>query len=254
MLSSKRPVRVVEDGLSLQTKHGTISYSLKRSSRRRSVAVSVDETASVTVFSPLLVNQERIIRFLHEKAEWILGHVQKTSQVRQNFRKSFESGDEYFFLGRKYQIKIIECGIQRSSIEFNGMHWTINLPSGLNEQDKKRLVKTRLEDWFIKQAKEILGGRLFKESKRIGVAPKQVEVRTQKRVWGNCDIGKERIHLNWQIIQAPVEVIDYVIVHELCHLIEPNHSKRFWHQVRKFMPDFETHKKWLKDYHWEMML
>jgi predicted metal-dependent hydrolase len=254
MRSSKRASRVVEEGLSLQTKHGTISYRLKKSSFRRSMAISINENAAVTVSTPIALNQERMINFIHEKAEWILAKVNEIKITRTTTSKNFLTGGAFLFLGEKYPLQLTERGVERSKIEFDGEKWRVYLPAGLDEQEKERLVRKRLEDWYKKQAREILGGRLFQQTKIVGVAPKIIDIRTQKRVWGNCNFQQERIHLNWQLILAPLEVIDYVIVHELCHLIEPNHSHRFWKCVRKFNPDFERHKKWLKDHHWEIIL
>ena len=108
--------------------------------------------------------------------------------------------------------------------------------------------------WYRRQAEEILGSRLFHYARLIGVEPKKIAVRTQKRLWGNCDYRTRTIHLNWQIVLAPLEVMDYVVVHELCHLIVPNHSKRFWQRVEKTMPDFKKHKQWLKDHAVDMVV
>jgi hypothetical protein len=88
----------------------------------------------------------------------------------------------------------------------------------------------------------------------MGVEPKKIAVRTQKRLWGCCDYHTQTIHLNWQIILSPIRVIDYVVVHELCHLTVPNHSKRFWKKVEKIIPDFKRHKQWLAVNHIDMVL
>lgn len=254
MKSSRRATRGVEEGLTLQTKFGSIDYDLKRSSRRRTIAVSINESAAISVASPMKVPPERIIQFLNDKAEWIITKAREMRAVRLKKEKKYSSGEEFLFLGQKYPLQIQESGIARSKIEFKDNRFEVTLPGGLDEKEQARLIKNRLERWYKEQAKEILGGRLFQYAKVVGVEPLTVDIRTQKRVWGNCDFRHKRIHLNWQIILAPFAVIDYVIVHELCHLIEPNHSSRFWKKVRQFMPDYEKHKQWLKEYHWDVVL
>jgi len=83
-------------------------------------------------------------------------------------------------------------------------------------------------------------------SPKIGVCPRKLTVREQKTRWGSCS-SKGNISLNWKLVMAPMEVIDYVIVHELCHMKEMNHSKNYWNIVKSIIPDFELRRKWLKD-------
>ena len=82
----------------------------------------------------------------------------------------------------------------------------------------------------------------------------EVNVRTQRRIWGSCHPRTKKIFLNWQIIMAPIEVIDYVIVHELCHLLVANHSKRFWSKVARFKPDYKEQIRWLRSNAFDMVL
>ena len=122
----------------------------------------------------------------------------------------------------------------------------ITVPRGLSESQRQEKIKEKIVKWYRAQAEEILGVRIFHYSRILGVEPKKIAIRTQKRLWGNCDYNTKTIHLNWQIILSPLKVIDYVIVHELCHLIVPDHSRRFWKKVADVMPDFKEYKKWLR--------
>jgi predicted metal-dependent hydrolase len=115
-------------------------------------------------------------------------------------------------------------------------------------------LRQELEVWYRSQALEILGGRVVYHSRRMKVPFHEVAVRTQKRLWGSCHIGSKKINLNWKLVMAPIEVIDYVVVHELSHLLVANHSKRFWKTVEGFMPGYKDHHAWLKKNSTRMVL
>ena len=157
-------------------------------------------------------------------------------------------------MGKKYQLDVLQNGSRSSRIVFDGNKWTVSLPNGLNPQECQARIKKELEKWYRLQAKEILGGRLFHYSRLMNAEPKRIVIKSQKRLWGSCNYRTQAIHLNWKIILSPLEVIDYVVVHELCHLFVPNHSKRFWTKVAKFIPDFKEQQKWLRTNFLDMSL
>jgi predicted metal-dependent hydrolase len=113
--------------------------------------------------------------------------------------------------------------------------------------NRQAVIKRAMLAWYKQQAKEILGARLFSFSRRMRLEPRHVQIRTQKHIWGSCHHKRRSIHLNWQLVLTPFFVIDYVIVHELCHLIVPDHSRRFWQKVEEILPSYKADQKWLKD-------
>ena len=252
----KRPKRIIRTGGCLQTKEGEIPYLLSRSTGRRTLTISIDEHADVRVASPFTMKQHEINSFIQKKTKWILN---KINEVKKNKallnQKEFDHGHKFLFLGRKHQLNIVERDIKRSRINFDILTgWSVAVPKKLTSENRRIQVKEKMVQWYRDQAKEILGGRIFQYSRLIGVEPKKIAVRTQKRLWGCCDYNTRTIHLNWQIILSPIKVIDYVVVHELCHLMVPNHSKRFWKKVEKIMPDFNLYRQWLRTNHLDMVL
>jgi len=240
---------------SLQTDQGTIDYTLKRSSRRRSLAICVAEKGQVIVYVPHRTAEKEIIGFLKDKAQWIVNHVADAKKHADLLEvKQFTDGQEFLYLGKKYKLRIEENDIKRSRLQFDDMGWKATIPPRLTTQEKEIQVKNRMEHWYRLQAKEILGGRIFHYARIMGVAPKKIVIRTQKQMWGSCDYHTQTINLNWQIIMSPLAVVDYIVVHELSHLSIPNHSKRFWKKVEKFLPEFRQQKKWLKSNHLNMFL
>lgn len=251
----KRSKKIIHSEHIFQGKKGALSYLLKRSSARRTIAICVDEKAGLSVASPFRAKQKDISSFLGEKENWIYKKIDEAqrNQLRLG-QRDYRSGSEFLFLGKKCDLEVVPQNRKRPMVEFLDSKWRVLISSSLSDSEQKKTVKKKLVQWYQCQAKEILGCRLFHYSRLLDIEPLKIAVRTQKRVWGNCDFKTKTIHLNWMIILSPLEVIDYVIVHELCHLFEPNHSSRFWAKVEKYMPDYKNRKKWLNDHTCELML
>ena len=137
---------------------------------------------------------------------------------------------------------------------FDGFKWVVRIPRHLSLAERQEDIKERLIQWYRLQAKEILGGRVFHFARIMKLGPQEIHVKTQKRLWGCCNYHKQTISLNWQIVMAPLAVVDYVVVHELCHLKIPNHSKQFWQKVEEVLADYQRHRSWLKINAEEMVL
>ena len=88
--------------------------------------------------------------------------------------------------------------------------------------------------------------KVIKYSEIVRVSPREIKVKNYKSRWGSCD-KKGRLTFNWHLIKAPHSIVDYVVIHELCHMVQPNHSPKFWHEVEKYDPSYKDHKKWLKE-------
>lgn len=229
---------------------------LTRSTGRRTLTITVGEDARASVAAPFTMADQEIANFLIEKADWIYGKVQEVRKCRETLaRRDFNDGHDFLFLGEKYKVHVAEQDIKRSRVSFDpGQGWSISVPMGCTPEARRAHVKEKMLHWYRAQAQEILGGRVFHYARLIGVEPKRIAVRTQKRLWGCCDFRKQTVNLNWQIVLSPLRVVDYVVVHELCHLTVPNHSKRFWKKVEKVMPDFRQRRQWLKANHLDMIL
>ena len=137
---------------------------------------------------------------------------------------------------------------------FDGSQWLIRLPEVESGEPHRTHIRPKMIQWYQQQAKEIIGGRVWHYARIMNVQPQTIAIRNQRRIWGSCDYRKKSIRLNWQIVMTPLSVIDYVVVHELCHLAVPNHSPRFWRKVAQVIPDYLHRQKWLKDNAWELIL
>ncbi|OGX56069.1 MAG: hypothetical protein A2306_00440 [Omnitrophica WOR_2 bacterium RIFOXYB2_FULL_38_16] len=247
--------RIEKQRCSLQTKLGVLTFFLTRSSERRSIAISVDAKGVVSVYCPFFVKQPVVLDFVKQKLDWILKRT-KEARINKDYldSKKFAEGQEFLFLGKKYKIRIDRKDIKRVKLDFNGLMWHVTVPASVEKSCEEEVLKKAFVAWYKAQAKEILGGRIFNYSRILGVYPEKIKIRTLKRIWGNCAYNAKTITLNWQIILSPIAVVDYVVVHELCHLIVPSHSKRFWQKVEKILPRYKREIKWLKDNHLDMVL
>ncbi len=116
----------------------------------------------------------------------------------------------------------------------------------ISDNPDKEKIKSVLKKWYISKARELLAERIRIYSPLIGLSPKKLAVKEQKTRWGSCS-SKGNINLNWKLVMSPLPVADYVVIHELCHLKEMNHSKKFWGIVEAIMPDYKVYRKWLKE-------
>ena len=230
------------------------SYVLRRSARRKTLMVRVNEEAEVEVLAPSVLPRASVEAFLREKSRWILKEQEQALRRKQGREKRFKAGARFLFLGRPYALRLEPTERSRARVSFGEDGWRICYPGDLPLEAKERLIQKKLTAWYRSEAREVLGGRIFHYSRRVGREPRKIGVHAQKRMWGCCHYHTQTIYLNWQLVMCPLPVIDYVVVHELCHLFEPNHSRRFWRRVADIMPDFSERRQWLRDHQNDVLL
>ncbi len=205
---------------------------------RKTLGISVNPNQSVLVKAPNGASLDNIKQKIKKRAPWIL--------KQQSFFLAFEpltpprqfiSGETHFYLGRRYRLKIMNA--TKNSVKLKrGFLEVLTNQYNHSEQTKKLVT-----DWYRKHAQikfNEYAAPFIRKFKNYGVEPLSIELKTMTRRWGSCTL-KRRIILNPELIKAPKGCIEYVIVHELCHLIHPNHSKAFFELQTKEMPDW---KKW----------
>ena len=149
-----------------------------------------------------------------------------------------------FFFGRHLKLKVLEGGKVGTQLIDDYLITTVR-SSEIGDIRKSR-IKTYIDKWYVNEAYKNLEEKVIRYSEIIRVSPREMKVRNYKTRWGSCD-KKGRLTFNYLLIKAPHAIVDYVVIHELCHIIQPNHSNLFWDQVKKFDSSFKNHKKWLKE-------
>ena len=217
-----------------------LAYTTRKSAKRRKLTITIERDRSVIVHAPEGVSDERIRRVVQAKRQWIhnkIKHPQKYQELPHPPGKELVSGESALYLGRQYLIEVVRKG--QVGIQFN---WRFLIPAS---QGAKRVEALR--EWYIARAKEKIVPRVKLHARALGVDIAEIKIVDYRFRWGSCTL-RNNVNLNWRLIKAPMFVIDYVIVHELAHLIEANHTPRFWNIVRAQTPTMEKAKAWLKEH------
>lgn len=215
-------------------------YTIKRSTRRKRVTITVERDRSVIVHAPESTSEEKIRAVVESKRLWIYGktrHAQKYSELPHPPGKELVNGESALYLGRQYQIEVV----QNSSAEIR-FERRFLIPASFSGE-RKRVLR----NWYTSRAKEKILPRAEKFANDLGVEFANAKIVDNRYRWGSCTT-KDNINLNWRLIKAPMYVVDYVIVHELAHLLEANHTPRFWNIVRTQSSKMDKAKQWLLDH------
>ncbi len=211
--------------------------------RRRTVRLRITGPATLEITVPLQYHQDQAAEFIQTKEKWILATAKKLAALEQAAAQfAVEPGGCLPFMGKSYTLTVAYHPV-RPSVRLDGSLLRVCLPETL--RGNQEALTNRLICWYSEQARQYLTERTLEWAQVIGVKPAALTIRDPKSRWGSCST-RGNINYSWRLLLAPVSIIDYIIVHELCHLLEPNHSKRFWQLVESFLPDFKESRHWLK--------
>ncbi len=221
-----------------------ISYTLVRSGRRRTVGITVKPDGTVAVRAPRGVSEERIALIVEEKADWIRKRLAISHPGGEHRRpKTFADGEEFPFLGAMYRLERV-AGLK--GIAIMGDRLCVGIGGRrAQESEEPRRIAARITRWYRLHAAGIITGRVDHFSEHLGLKPSAVRLKTLKSRWGSCS-SRGNLNFNWLLVLAPIHILDYVVVHELCHFVHPNHSPRFWGMVESILPDYRERRKWLR--------
>jgi predicted metal-dependent hydrolase len=210
-------------------------------SKRKTLALIVEEDGTLTVRAPLRMKEADIWRFIEAKSEWI---KRKQTGVKREAEllHQYEEGETFLYLGKAVPLRIVPTedsrrGNRKPALVMDGF---FKLTKSAQPQ-----AESLFEDWYKKQARAVLTKRVEFFAHEHGFKVKKLRVSSARMRWGSCST-KGTLSFTWRLVMAPLEVIDYVVVHELCHLKELNHSKAFWSQVEAILPDYKRRRAWLK--------
>lgn len=191
-------------------------------------------------------NKAVIDEFIHKKSRWILEHYTRLTELNANvIKKGWIDEGTLLYMGKSYELAIIESNESKCKLKFYNNKFQILVAESLKEEERREIIENLIKGWFKSEAKKIIDEKLLFYSKKMSVSYNQFRIKEQKTRWGSCSIRKN-LNFNWRIIMAPEKVIDYVIIHELCHLIHFDHSKDFWKQLSFYMPEYKELAEWLK--------
>jgi hypothetical protein len=205
-------------------------------SRRKTLTITVERDRSVVVMAPEGTPRDKIHEIIESRKLWLYEktrHAQKYDPLPHPPGKELVTGESLLYLGRHYRIELVEGGHQ---VEFDAKFLVPRALAGQSEA---------IRDWYVARAAEKILPRVAVHARNLGVTYKEARIGHGKYRWGSCT-PNDNVIFNWRLIKAPMFVIDYVLVHELAHLIEPNHTARFWNIVRAQASTMEKAKAWLQ--------
>jgi predicted metal-dependent hydrolase len=221
----------------------SIYYTVRTSRKANHARLEISYESGLTVILPQGYPNNQVISLLLEKKNWILKKVAECNRIR--LHNLANENQTIAYLGQELKItrKETMSSIEKAVLEMGGLMLYLKADSASNQV---------IEQWLRLQAGDLLAAKAQKLSSTLGVKIRRLTIRSAKTRWGSCS-SHGNLNFNWKLIMAPDEVIDYIVAHELCHLIELNHSKKFWHMVELCCPKWRLHRKWLRKHQMELM-
>ncbi|QQS16022.1 MAG: M48 family metallopeptidase [Candidatus Moraniibacteriota bacterium] len=211
-------------------------YTLVRS-KRKSVSLVVKPDATVVVRVPFRISAEFVGAFVDCHEEWVRRAVDRMRALASRKTRRYVDGELFRYLGEQYPLRISESG--KLSVDFMGGEFVL-LSRFLNQ------ANGRFRSWYRREAKKVLTERVAFYARKHGLVYGSIRINAARTRWGSCS-GKGNLNFTFRLVMAPLSVIDYVVAHELAHLVHPNHSKKFWHVVTEICPGFARERQWLKE-------
>jgi len=221
---------------------GDLTFEVRHSQRRRTFGLTVDRSGELVVHVPAVASDEAITKWINKKLLWVHRKLALKEQAAPKMRApGYVSGEGFCYLGRRFRLQIAEGASK--PLQFDGGQFVLRSDARPAEEHFRR--------WYAQNGSEWLRRRVQRLSHYVPKKPTRVEVRDLGFRWGSC--GKNDVlFFNWKVLQLPVQLIDYVIMHELVHLSERHHGFAFWEALARALPDCEDRKRCLaakaKDY------
>lgn len=224
----------------------TIEYDLSYA-QRKTLSIEVHPDLQVTVIAPEGVSMAEVDQRVVKRAPWILKQLREfEGYLPHRPPRQYVSGESHLYLGRQYRLKVVT--------EFEGAE-RVRLIRGrllvyTTEQDNRERIQGLVDDWYRRHAKRVFAERLeacYPRVKKLGIDYPELRVRRMKTRWGSCT-AEGKILLNLDLIQVPKRYIDYVIVHELCHLQEHHHGAEFYALLDRVLPDWRKRRERLNEF------
>lgn len=213
-----------------------VDYTLRRSGRK-TLGITVEPDGRVVVTAPHYAEQEQIAAVLHRRKVWIIRNVREVAAIPPPMPpREWVSGETHRYLGRQYRLQV-RAGTP-ASIKLVGRYFHVTVPDPTDTDQ----VRRRMERWYLDHARAVFQRRmedLIRRTPHLGLTERPpLIVRKLRKRWGSCS-PEGRILINVDAVKLPVGCIDYLLMHELCHLRVPNHGPAFWRLLDACMPDWE---------------
>ncbi len=225
----------------------TIKYEVKYKNRT-SIGITMNSYGEIEVQAPKKTPDEKVLQALENRWELI---QEKLAEIKARMNgpqeKLYENNESFLYLGKSYPIKIVQdATISQDYVVFEQEILYIYVTQ-LNEEKSKQALRR----FYYQQCKALVEKSISIYQSNFKAKPRSVRITDSKTNWGTCD-SNLRLTFNWKLAMAPRDVIDYVVIHEMCHMVHLNHDRSFWRLVGKIMPDYKQKENWLAFSNWKM--
>jgi predicted metal-dependent hydrolase len=206
-------------------------------SKRKTLALIVKPDGSILVRAPLRASRAVIEEFVRKNTQWIEKHRAKALAAPLPAPRRYGPGEAFLYLGTAYPLEIVNG--QKESLRLDG---SFKLAAS-HQKDAAQAF----ERWYREQARQVLTERVEFFARQYDFQYKHIRITSARTRWGSCS-ATGSLSFSWRLILAPLAVVDSVVVHELVHTVFHNHSKQFWHRVGTILPDYQEHRRWLREH------
>jgi predicted metal-dependent hydrolase len=221
-------------------------YALVRRPGRKTASISVSPENAITVKVPSGMKTDAIEAFVARHSNWVRKKIRFNTEVREPYTpRQFVNGEELFYLGNPLRLSIEQPGPAGVALENGTLRVRVPADAENGGGRQKKLIALLIERWYRVRAESDLRKRIGSFAPSVGTEPKEFRIRAYKSRWGSCT-STGHLAFDWKIMMAPEAVVDYVVVHELCHLVHHDHSPKFWKLVESILPGYKAQKEWLK--------
>lgn len=205
-------------------------------SRRKTIALVVERDGSLTVRAPLQMPEAHVRKFVEQHADWITKNQTQAQKYAPPPHKKYNEGETFLYFGQSFPLAFVQR--QRAALTFDGT--TFRLAKSAQPKAEEAFVR-----WYKRQAAQVLLERVSFHARKNGFHFEKIRISSARTRWGSCS-SKGTLSFTYRLVMAPLEVIDYVVLHELVHTKVRNHSKVFWARVGEIMPGYKLHVRWLR--------
>ncbi len=221
-------------------------YTIKKSKNRNfTTSIQISSEHGVLVRAPHFVPLSQIEAFLYQKKDWVLTQLAKLEQVTSP-KKKYCDGEIHLYFGESFPLKITRSLTNKKaklSLLYNSFEALV--PSSFSLGKTSLELRHLFTKWYLKQGKKVITQKVNHFCQLLNVSYQRITLKRVSSIWGSCS-RRNNLNFNRKLIQAPHKIVDYVVIHEVCHLIHRHHRKTFWNLVKSLDPDYKDHVKWLK--------
>lgn len=224
-----------------------IKYVLKRSRTAKLIWLKIRPETGLTVTVPSFYNTRNLREYLVSRSTWIQRNLEKYySLAARPISEPSNMPDKIPFLGKYFSLKHNNRTGGFTAVALDTDALNFNFSSSFGEPSRQGMKR-----WLKEQSTRLISEKVESFGRKMQIFPKRVFIKDQKSLWGSCS-ARKNLSFNWRLVMVPERVMDYVVIHELCHLKEMSHSKAFWELVAEQCPDWRLHRKWLNEHCYEL--